>query len=174
VVVALGAWSKECARMLGDKVVLDTERGYHIEVPGLSVGPSVPTLWSESKIFATPMAGRLRCAGTVEFAGLKAAPNWKRCDLLERQLRRMYPETEADLVRSEPSSRAQWLGFRPSTPDSLPVIGRALRYGNAIYAFGHGHVGLTAGATTGRIVSQLVSGRDSDIDLSAYSIERFR
>ncbi|PLZ00470.1 FAD-dependent oxidoreductase [Burkholderia sp. WAC0059] len=171
-VVALGAWSAPLARQLGDRVLLDTERGYHVEVPDAAHGPRVPTLWSEAKIFATPMDGRLRCAGTVELAGLDAPPNWARATLLERQLARMYPALTPDIERVQGQHR--WLGFRPSTPDSLPVLGRASRFGNAVYAFGHAHVGLTAAASTGRIVAELLSGAQPSIDLTPFAASRFR
>ncbi|ODP34476.1 FAD-binding oxidoreductase [Pandoraea sp. ISTKB] len=173
VVIALGAWSKTLAQRLGDKVLLDTERGYHIEVPEAPVAPSTPTLWSEAKMFVTPMDGRVRCAGTVEFAGLARGPDWRRCDLLARQLGRMYPGIGAHLQHRPVAPERRWLGFRPSTPDSLPVLGRASRMANAYYAFGHGHVGLTAGAASGRIVADLVAGRTTSIDLEPFSIARF-
>jgi glycine/D-amino acid oxidase-like deaminating enzyme len=173
VVIALGAWSGFLARELGDRVFLDTERGYHIEIEGAQTGPVLPTLWSEGKIVATPMQGRIRCAGTVEFAGLHAPPDWRRTTLLTQQLTRMYPAL-APLAKDKGESLPRWLGFRPSTPDSLPVIGPSRRFPNAVYAFGHGHVGLTAGAPTGRLVAELLSDRTPAIDLAPFSIERFR
>ncbi|WP_186276078.1 NAD(P)/FAD-dependent oxidoreductase [Burkholderia gladioli] len=173
-VVALGAWSSRLAARLGDRVMLDTERGYHLEVPRAAVGPRIPTLWSEAKIFSTPMAGRVRCAGTVEFAGLDAPPDWRRCTLLARQLRHMYPALGAAPEQAAGQAELRWMGRRPSTPDSLPVIGRAARFENAVYAFGHGHIGLTAGAPTGRLVAQLLSGERPSIDLAPFSAARWR
>jgi D-amino-acid dehydrogenase len=175
VVIALGAWSAPLARELGDRVLLDTERGYHIEVPGAEYGPRVPTVWNEGKMFATPMQERVRCAGTVEFAGLNAPADWRRTDLLGRQLRKMYPAigTDIDRVKKEAGELPRWLGFRPSTPDSLPVIGPSRQFPNAIYAFGHGHIGLTSGAPTAKVVSRLLSGEAVGIDLSPFSIKRF-
>jgi len=174
VIVALGAWSASIARELGDRVLLDTERGYHVEVPGARSRPRVPTMWYEAKMFATPMDGRVRCAGTVELAGLDAPPDWSRASLLERQLRRMYPGMADDMARVEGGALPRWLGFRPSTPDSLPVIGPSARFRNAIYAFGHGHVGLSAAASTGKAVAQLVSGKPAGIDLEPFAVGRFR
>jgi D-amino-acid dehydrogenase len=185
VVIALGAWSATLTRQLGDSVLLDTERGYHIEVPQAPcdaaemavgagpAGPRVPTLWSEGKMFATPMEGRVRAAGTVEFAGLDAPPDWRRADLLAQQLATMYPRINQDIERVGTAHLPRWLGFRPSTPDSLPVIGPASQYPNAIYAYGHGHIGLTAAASTGRVVAALLGGQPTGVDLQPFSIGRF-
>jgi len=172
-VIAAGAWSKPLVRALGDRVLLDTERGYHIEIPAVGQGPVLPTMWGEGKLVTTPLQGRIRCAGTVELAGLAAAPNWRRADLLARLLGRMYPGLASSVRRSDAEGVSRWLGFRPSTPDSLPVIGRSRRHANAFYAFGHGHVGLTAAPSTGRLVAQLVTGQAPALDLSPFSIDRF-
>ena len=174
VVVAAGAWSAPFARQLGDSIVFDTERGYHVEIASPQTMPSRPVMWAEGKLFATPMNGRLRGAGTVELAGLKAPPNWRRADLLLGQLHKMFPGAVAGAKPSQSVDGARWQGFRPSTPDSLPVVGAASKVPNAFYAFGHGHVGLTAAASTGRTIAALVSGERPDIDLSPFSIGRFR
>lgn len=172
VVVAAGAWSARFAAQLGDRVLLDTERGYHVEIPALPAMPSRPVMWAEAKLFATPMQGRLRAAGTVELAGLAAQPDWRRADLLLRQLREMFPQ--AAVASAEPASVTRWQGFRPSTPDSLPVLGPASRVPNVFYAFGHGHVGLTAAASSGRAIAALVAGERAPLDLTPFSVARFR
>lgn len=172
IVVAAGAWSARFAAQLGDRVLLDTERGYHVEIPALPAMPSRPVMWAEGKLFATPMQGRLRAAGTVELAGLRAPPDWRRADLLLRQLREMF--SQAGAASSDPASVTRWQGFRPSTPDSLPVLGPAAHVPNAFYAFGHGHVGLTAAASTGRAIAALVAGERAPLDLSPFSVTRFR
>lgn len=171
VVVAAGAWSAPLVRQLGDRLVFDTERGYHVEIAQPSEMPARPVMWAEGKLFATPMDGRLRGAGTVELAGLDAPPNWRRADLLLRQLKQMFPQVVSAAGAPEPK---RWQGFRPSTPDSLPVLGAASKVPNAFYAFGHGHVGLTAAASTGRAVAALVTGQRPALDLSPFSIGRFR
>ena len=172
VVVAAGAWSARFVAQLGDRVLLDTERGYHVEIPALPAMPARPVMWAEGKLFATPMQGRLRAAGTVELAGLHAPPDWRRADLLLRQLRQMFPDAGA--ASADAASVTRWQGFRPSTPDSLPVIGAASRVPNAFYAFGHGHVGLTAAASTGRAIAALVAGERATLDLAPFSVARFR
>ena len=170
VVIAAGAFSKPFAAQLGDHVPLDTERGYHIMVRDPEVVPHIPTNSADGKFVATPMEGGLRFAGTVEFAGLEAPPDWRRARMLLKQGQAMYP----GLAREIPEERlSMWMGFRPSMPDSLPVIGPASRFGNAFYAFGHGHVGFASGAMTGRIVAALVAGRPAPIDIAPFSAGRF-
>ncbi len=112
----------------------------------------------------------LRLAGQVELAGLAAAPNWRRADVLRDFARQVFPGLPEDL----PASRVKlWMGHRPSIPDGLPCIGPASACTDVIHAFGHGHVGLTAGATTGRLAADLVSGKQPAVDLSPYSAKRF-
>jgi D-amino-acid dehydrogenase len=116
------------------------------------------------------MENGLRAAGTVEFAGLHAAPRWDRADVLLRQVQAMYP----GLARQMPEARlSRWMGFRPSMPDSLPVIGPAGRVGNVFYGFGHGHVGLISAPMTARLLSDLVAGRPPSIDPAPYAASRF-
>src|SRR5437764_13043236 len=120
VVVAAGAWSKPLAAQLGARVPLDTERGYHAMIPDPAVRPRLPVMDADGKFVATPMELGLRIAGTVEFAGLNAVPDWRRARLLLAQGRAMFP----GLAREAGDERvAMWMGFRPSLPDSLPVIG---------------------------------------------------
>ncbi len=170
IVIAAGAWSKPFAAALGDKVPLDTERGYHIMVKDPEVTPRMPVSSAEGKFVATPMETGLRMAGTVEFAGLDAPPDWRRARILLKQAQEMFP----GLPRELPEERLSlWMGFRPSLPDSLPVIGPAARHPTAFYAFGHGHVGLAAGSMTGRLVSDLVAGRMPSIDIAPFRVGRF-
>lgn len=166
VVIAAGAWSGELARQLGTRVPLESERGYHLMVKGADTGLRIQTLSAERKFVASPMEEGLRLAGTVEFAGLKAPPNMARADILLRQARHMFPKLEVGEV-------SRWAGHRPGTPDSIPVIDRAKRHRNVIYAFGHGHQGLIAGSITGRLVAELASGKPSSIDLAPFRADRF-
>ncbi len=113
----------------------------------------------------------LRLAGQVELAGLDAAPNWQRAEVLLKFAREVFPELPADLP---PERIKLWMGHRPSTPDGLPVLGLASGCSDIIHAFGHGHVGLTAAAATGKVAADLVAGRAPPFDLTAYSATRFR
>ena len=108
----------------------------------------------------------LRVAGTVEIAGLKAPPNYERARVLVRKARRIYPALDD-------TDGIEWMGHRPATPDSLPVIGRATRFANVCYAFGHGHLGLTFGPLTGRLIAELVAGKPASLDLRPYRVDRF-
>jgi glycine/D-amino acid oxidase-like deaminating enzyme len=166
VVVAAGAWSRPLARQVGDHVPLDTERGYHVMFPGAQALLSRPVGWAEMGFYMTPLASGLRAAGTVEFAGLQAPANPERTRFLVRGARGLLPQL------GEPAS--EWLGFRPSLPDSLPIIGPSPRNPRVIYAFGHGHLGVTLAGVTGRMVSDLIDDRRSVVDPTPYRPERFR
>jgi D-amino-acid dehydrogenase len=166
VVLAVGAHSRELAAKLQARVPLDTERGYHVMLPVAQHGPRVPVCSGEGKFFATPMEDGLRVAGTVELAGLHAPPNLARAQLLAAQAKRMLPDIDTTV-------QATWMGHRPSLPDSLPVLGRSHRIRNAYFAFGHGHVGLTAAAPSGSAIADLVCAVKPSIDLAPYRPERF-
>ena len=170
VVVAAGAHSKSLAEQMGDRVLLDTERGYHLMIADPEVTPKVPTTDAEGKFVLNAMEGGLRLAGTVELGGLTLAPDWRRARMLLDQARRLLP----GLSRFHPEERLhQWMGFRPSLPDSLPVIGRSAASPHVLYGFGHGHVGMTAAPATANILAELVSGARPSIDISAFSPKRF-
>ena len=123
-------------------------------------------MFASAKFVATPMEGRIRLAGIVEFGGLEAGPADAPFRLLERQLRKAMPGLSWRSTR-------QWMGHRPAPADSIPVIGPSPRHGDVLMAFGHHHVGLTGGPRTGRLIADLVSGRKPNIDLAPYSPERF-
>lgn len=166
VIVATGAWSGALAGQLGSRVPLETERGYHVTIPNPGVAPRRMIQPYGEGFLATPMAMGLRIAGTVELASLDAAPDWRRADVLLAKARRMFPGLDT-------SDATRWMGHRPSLPDSKPVIGRSPVHCNVVYAFGHGHLGLTGAATTGRHVADLVAGRPPAIDLGPFAIDRF-
>ena len=169
-VIAAGAWSKTLAAAAGDRVLLETERGYHVVITEPGIAPRYPMMPSDGKMACVMTPQGLRLAGQVELAGLDAAPNWQRADVLLKFARKVYPGLPADL----PPERVKlWMGHRPSTPDGLPVLGPASGCADVVYAFGHGHVGLTAGARTGKIVADLVAGRASGLDLAPYAARRF-
>ena len=170
VVLAAGAHSKSLAASAGDKVPLETERGYHVMIRTPAIMPRVPTTDSENKFVVTPMQLGVRLAGTVELAGLRAAPNWKRAEILIKRIGSLFPALGKDYSDNE---MTHWMGHRPSLPDSLPVLGRSKRSADVVYAFGHQHIGMTAGPYTGVVISDLVSGRPSPIDLTPFRADRF-
>lgn len=166
VVIALGAWSSTLTRQLGDRIPLETERGYHVEFPMSAPALTRPVCPLDLGFYLTPMTGRLRAAGTVELSRIHRAANPRRLQLIERSARRLF----ANL----PEANSRWLGFRPSLPDSLPVIGRSPRTRNVIYAFGHGHLGVTLAAETARIVADLILHDQDAGELATLSPARFR
>ena len=164
VVLAAGAHSRPLAQQVGDRVPLDTERGYHLEwdmpTPRLN-RPCCPT---SRGFYLCPMTGRLRVAGTVELGGLTAPPSPHRLQRLEQGAREIFPDL--------PKPSRSWMGFRPSMPDSIPVIGTG-RDERIIHAYGHGHIGLTLAPVTARHVADLVSGKAPDARFVPCSPRRF-
>jgi D-amino-acid dehydrogenase len=170
-VIAAGARSKSLARAAGDRVLLETERGYHVVIADPGIDPRYPLMPSDGKMACVMTPAGLRLAGQVELAGLEAAPNWKRAEVLLKFARKVFPGLPADLP---PERVKMWMGHRPSTPDGLPVLGPASGCADVIHAFGHGHVGLTAAAMSGKVVADLVAGRAPAFDLAPYAAARFR
>ncbi|MDL2408902.1 FAD-binding oxidoreductase [Rhizobium calliandrae] len=166
VVIAAGAWSAQLAQQLGDRVLLESERGYNttIAAPGVMLEREV--IFADRKFVATPLSVGLRIGGAAEFGGLQSPPNFKRSKALVKLAKLYLPGLRAD-------GGSEWSGHRPATPDSLPVIGRSSVSMDIIYAFGHGHLGLTQGPTTGKIVGDLIFGRAQSLDLSPFSAARF-
>lgn len=165
-VVAAGAWSGILATRMGEAVLLESERGYNTTLGKPGVNVSRQLIFPEGKFVATPLECGLRVGGAAEFGGLRAPANYDRSRALIRLALEFLPglDTREGTV---------WSGHRPATPDSLPVIGPSTRSANVIYAFGHGHLGLTQAATTGRLVCDLIYQRAPVIDLAPYSARRF-
>lgn len=166
VVLAAGAWSRPLVRRLGYDVPLDTERGYGMILPRPNIELPFPVISGDHHFGVTPDDAGLRIVGTVEFAGLKAPPNLARCDRLERAARTVFPELDTTGAR-------RWMSYRPSMPDSLPVIGRSPNQENAYLAFGHGHKGLCQAAITGRLIRELMDGKDPAVDVTPFRPDRF-
>jgi D-amino-acid dehydrogenase len=166
VVIAAGVWSSGLAAGIGDKVLLESERGYNSTLPAPGILLSRELIFAERRFVATPLECGLRIGGAAEFGGLHAKPNYRRSAALVELARRYLPELQTD-------GGTQWAGHRPTTPDSLPVIGRARSTPHVLYAFGHGHLGLTQAATTGALIRDLVFDRQLTIDLMPYDIRRF-
>jgi D-amino-acid dehydrogenase len=169
-IICAGAHSKPLAAALGDRVPLETERGYHLMLRDPEAMPRIPTADADGKFVATPMDTGLRFAGTVELAGLDAPPDWRRARILLEQGRRMLPGLAAGHAEERISI---WMGHRPSLPDSLPMLGPSRASPDVIYAFGHGHIGMTAAPMTGKVVADLVAGRPASIDVAPFAPGRF-
>ncbi|MGY8862781.1 MAG: NAD(P)/FAD-dependent oxidoreductase, partial [Pseudomonadales bacterium] len=145
VVVAAGAWSKSLAQQVGDKVPLDTEQGYHVMYKGAEELLSRPVGWADVGFYMTPMNEGLRAAGTVELAGLNNPANPRRLKLIADTVKTLLPQL--------PNHDSEWTGFRPSMPDSMPVIGESSKDAGVYYAFGHGHIGVTLSGITGKLIT---------------------
>lgn len=165
VVIAAGAWSRPLAQACGDRIPLISERGYHLEFPAVRKLVSRPCSPGEYAFYLTPMQGRLRIAGTVELGHNDDPANPKRLDYIRRHAEALFGPL------GEPSHT--WLGLRPSLPDSLPVIGPATSLPGVSYAFGHGHLGLTLAATTGRLLAASIEG-NAPAWLATCGAGRFR
>lgn len=166
IVVAGGAWSKNLAKQLGHNVPLDTERGYHVTLPKAQRMPRMPLYSGDHSFAIAPLEIGLRLAGTVELGGLEAEPDYRRAEILMKHGRRLFGDLDE-------TGRSNWMGFRPSMPDSLPVVSRGTRWANTFFAFGHGHLGLTLGPISGRLIADLAAGRDPGLDMRPFRVDRF-
>ena len=164
-VIASGAFSKNLTDQLGENIPLDTERGYHVHFKDMEHLISRPVIFLDRGFGMTPMNQGLRAVGTVELGGLKNPPSKKRIDYIVKCAKELLPQLK--------THEDEWLGFRPTLPDFLPILGPSLKNENIIYAFGHHHLGWTLGAITGKIISGIVAGEKTNLDLSPYSSKRF-
>jgi len=166
IVLASGAWSSKLARTAGVRVRLEAERGYHVALHSKNYRAPQPYFVMDAKFVLTPMDDALRAAGVAEFGGLDAPASRRPVDLIKKGVRKVYPGLEFEIG-------ASWMGHRPTTPDSLPVIGEAEAAPNILHAYGGQHVGLTIGAKIGRIIADLAGRRRSNLDLRPYTPDRF-
>ncbi len=166
IVVSAGAWSHHLAKTIGDNIPLETERGYNTTLPVGAFDLKRQLSFEEHGFVVTPLSSGIRVGGAVELGGLKLPPNYRRADALLQKAKNFLPELNTEGGR-------QWMGFRPSLPDSIPVIGHATKSNRITYAFGHGHLGLTQSAGTAKLVADLVMDVENDIDLTPYSPRRF-
>lgn len=165
VVVAAGAWSAPLAARLGHRVPLEAERGYHLMLPHPARRPARPIMYPRRRFVICPMEEGLRLTACVEFAGLERGPDYRRIE-------RLLPFVASILPGLDERIESRWLGYRPSLPDSLPVIDSA-GAGRVIFAFGHGHLGMTQGPATARAVTALLEGRPAPFALAPFRISRF-
>lgn len=164
--IAAGAWSARLLAPLGIAPPLEAERGYHLvlQQPGINVNNSVTD--TAAKFVASSMRAGVRCAGTAEFAGLDAAPDYRRAKIFKRLAKRLFPDINTE-------DTVEWMGSRPSLPDSLPCIGEVPGQRNLYTAFGHSHYGFGMAPNTGRVVADVIAGTPPNIDMAPYRIDRF-
>lgn len=166
VVLAAGAFSHRIARTLGEKIPLETERGYNTTLPPDAFDLRMQVTFGGHGFVISRLSTGIRVGGAVELGGLQLAPNYKRSETMLRKAKAFLPDLKT-------GSGVQWMGFRPSLPDSLPAIGRARATPRVVYAFGHGHLGLTQSAGTARLVADLLTDRAPAIDITPFSPQRF-
>ncbi|WP_442981280.1 NAD(P)/FAD-dependent oxidoreductase [Rhizobium sp. S152] len=166
VVLAAGVHTRTLAEKLGEPIPLETERGYHTQImkPGIDMRYSV--IWPHRAFMITPTAGGIRVGGNVELAGLDAAPDFRRPRVLVRHAQRAVPGLKVE-------DTTEWMGHRPSLPDTIPIISSSSKMPGVWYATGHGHLGLTYSATTARLIADMVTGAKLAVDVTPFRINRF-
>jgi D-amino-acid dehydrogenase len=166
VVISAGVYSAKLARMLGEPIPLETERGYHTQImkPGISMKHSI--IWPARAFMVTPTAGGIRVGGTVEMAGIYAAPDYRRSKVTVKRAREALPNLKCE-------DFTEWMGHRPAFPDTVPVMSASAKTKGLFYATGHGHLGLTYAATNARLMADLVTGAKPPIDMKPYRVDRF-
>ncbi|MGO4624357.1 NAD(P)/FAD-dependent oxidoreductase [Ensifer sp. 2YAB10] len=166
VVLSAGAFSHQIARTLGERIPLETERGYNTTLPQDAFDLRTQVTFGGHGFVVTRLSTGIRVGGAVELGGLKLPPNFRRSEAMLKKAQTFLPGFKSE-------GGVQWMGFRPSLPDSLPAIGRARATGRVVYAFGHGHLGLTQSAGTARLVADLLTGQRPAIDIQSFSPQRF-
>lgn len=166
VVICAGAFSAKLAKDLGEPIPLETERGYHTQImaPGITLKHSI--IWPARAFMVSPTADGIRVGGTVEMAGLDAAPDYRRSQITVKRAQKALPNLKCE-------DFTEWMGHRPALPDTVPILSASARTQGVFYATGHGHLGLTYAATTARLMGELITGAKPALDLSPYRISRF-
>lgn len=166
VVVAAGAYSAHLMKLLGEPIPLETERGYHTQImsPGISMHHSI--IWPARAFMVTPTAGGIRVGGTVEMAGLEAAPDYRRSKVTVRHAQHALPNLRCE-------NFTEWMGHRPALPDTIPVISPSAKTKGVFYSTGHGHLGLTLSATSARLMADMIMGAKLPIDMKPFRVDRF-
>ena len=166
VVICAGAHSAQLARLLGEPIPLETERGYHTQIksPGIAMKHSI--IWPARAFMVTPTAGGIRVGGTVEMAGLDAAPDYRRSKMTVRRAKEALPNLKCE-------NFTEWMGHRPALPDTVPIMSASAKTKGVFYATGHGHLGLTYAATNARLMADLMTGVKPPIDMHPFRINRF-
>lgn len=166
VVICAGAFSAKLAKDLGEPIPLETERGYHTQImaPGISMKHSI--IWPAKAFMVTPTAGGIRVGGTVEMAGLDAAPDYRRSKVTVKRAKEALPALRCEEF-------TEWMGHRPALPDTVPILSASAKTKGLFYATGHGHLGLTYAATTARLMGELITGAKPAVDLHPYRVNRF-
>lgn len=165
-VLAMGVQTAQIAGAVGEPIPLETERGYHTQIQSPGIDLKWSLIWPDRAFMVTPTAGGVRVGGSVEMAGLTRAPNWRRARILVEHARYAIPALKVE-------NTSEWMGHRPALPDTIPVMSESAKTRGLFYATGHGHLGLTYSATTGRLMADLIAGATPEIDMRPFRIDRF-
>lgn len=166
-IIAGGAWSGHLSKQLDETFPVEADRGYNTTLPNPGMEMKNYVTFAEDNFVATPLSIGLRIGGAVEMGGLDAPPNYERSDALIKLAKRYFPDLKTE-------GGTQWMGHRPGSPDSIPVISKSVTHNNVMYAFGHGHLGLTLSVTTARLIADMMGGCDTGVDMDPYRIDRYR
>ena len=170
VIIATGAWSREIAAMMDIRLPLVAGRGYSVTLENSPYKVNYPAVLMEGRTAITPMDGnKIRFGGTMEITSTHTPPRMNRVQGILKAVKRFFPEFDVPL----PSPDKIWYGYRPCSPDGLPYIGRSTKWTNTVVATGHAMLGLSLGAGTGKLVSEIVNGQPVSMDISPFSVERF-
>ena len=165
-VLSAGAYTGRLSKLLGEPIPLETERGYHTQImkPNISLRHSI--IWPARAFMVTPTAGGIRVGGTVEMAGLDAAPDYRRSKITVRHAKEALPELTVE-------DATEWMGHRPALPDTVPIISPSAKVKNLFYATGHGHLGVTYSATTAQLIADMMTNIPIGMDMTPYRVDRF-
>ncbi len=166
IINAAGAWSHKLAATIGEKIPLETERGYNTTLPLGAFDAKLMLIFSSDAFVLTPLTNGIRIGGAVELAGLNMQPNYKRSAAMLEKAKHYLPDLKT-------GGGTQWMGFRPSLPDTLPAIGASKSSPRIIHAFGHGHLGLTQSAATGRLICDIICRETPSLNLTPFNPQRF-
>lgn len=166
VALALGVKTRFLAFDLGEPIPLETERGYHTQIQSPGIDLKWSLIWPDRAFMVTPTAGGIRVGGSVEMAGLTRAPNWRRARILVEHARMALPSLKVE-------SSTEWMGHRPALPDTIPIMSASAKTKGLFYATGHGHLGLTYSATSGRLMADLIEGKTPPVDMAPFRVDRF-
>jgi len=167
VILATGSWSPDVARELKLQIPIQAAKGYSITLENPPVSPKIPLSFGEARVVVNPLGDSLRLAGTLELAGMDFSINSRRVDAMRKASSAYLPGLgDAKIIEI-------WRGLRPCTPDGLPIIGRSRDFDNLVVAAGHAMLGMSLGPITGRLVSQLLNGEKTDVDVLPFRMERF-
>ncbi len=170
IVIATGAWSREIAAMVDTRIPMMPGRGYSLTLENSKYHLNYPAVLMEGRVAITPMDGnKIRFGGTMEVVSTKTPPRYERVEGILNAVKRFLPEFDIPM----PAKDKLWYGYRPCSADGLPYIGRISKFENVVVATGHAMLGLSLGAGTGKLVSELVDEKKSSIDMGAFEVERF-